>query len=101
MATAWAMDNQIERPALAHWMTDVGRKGDVQEVEVSPDGEFVGQTIEEIGPKLPDTCLIALVDRDGEVEVPGPDFRIEAGDRVTLLGKREAVREAMQMCNYE
>jgi NhaP-type Na+/H+ or K+/H+ antiporter len=101
MATAWAMDNQIERPALAHWMTDVGRKGDVQEVEVSPDGELAGLTVEEIGPKLPDTCLIALVDRDGEVEVPDPDFRIEAGDRVTLLGKREAVREAMAMCNYE
>ena len=101
MATAWAMDNQIERPALAHWMTDVGRKGDVQEVEVSSDGELAGLTVKEIGPKLPDTCLIALVDRDGEVEVPGPDFVVEAGDRVTLLGKREAVREAMQMCNHE
>ncbi|WP_394345755.1 cation:proton antiporter domain-containing protein [Halorientalis pallida] len=101
MATAWAMDNQIERPALAHWMTDVGRKGDVQEVEVSPDGELAGRTVEEIGPKLPDTCLIALVDRDGEVEVPGPDFQIEGGDRVTLLGKREAVRDAMKMCNHE
>ncbi|MFB6083703.1 MAG: NAD-binding protein [Halorientalis sp.] len=101
MATAWAMDNQIERPALAHWMTDVGRKGDVQEVEVSPDGELAGRTIREIGPELPDTCLIALVDRDGEVQVPGPDFVVEAGDRVTLLGERGAVREAMEMCDYE
>ena len=100
MATAWAMDNQIERPALAHWMTDVGREGDVQEVEVTA-GKLVGRTVQEVGPELPDTCLIALVDRDGEVQVPGPDFVIESGDRVTLLGKREAVREAMKMCNHE
>ncbi|AQL43183.1 potassium transporter [Halorientalis sp. IM1011] len=96
MATAWAMDNQIERPALAHWMTDVGREGDVQEVEVTSE-ELIGRSIQEIGPELPETCLVALVDRDGEVEVPGPDYVIEAGDRVTLLGKRDAVRSAMKM----
>jgi NhaP-type Na+/H+ or K+/H+ antiporter len=100
LATAWALDNQIERPALAHWMTDVGRAGDVQEVEVTCD-EFVGKTVREVGPELPDTCLIALVDRDGEVEVPSADFTIERGDRVTLLGKREAVREAMAMCKAD
>jgi NhaP-type Na+/H+ or K+/H+ antiporter len=97
LATAWALDNQIERPALAHWMTDVGRDGDVQEVEVTCD-DFVGKTVREVGPELPDTCLIALVDRDGEVEVPSADFTIERGDRVTLLGKRDAVSEAMSMC---
>ena len=100
MATAWAMDNQIERPALAHWMTDIGREGDVQEVEVT-SGELVDRTVKEVGPELPDTCLIALIDRGGEVQVPDPDFVIESGDRVTLLGKREAVREAMQMCNHD
>jgi NhaP-type Na+/H+ or K+/H+ antiporter len=100
LATAWALDNQIERPALAHWMTDVGRAGDVQEVEVTCD-EFVGKTVREIGPELPDTCLIALVDRDGEVEVPSADFTVEHGDRVTLLGKRDAVREAMSMCQAD
>ena len=100
LATAWALDHQIERPALAHWMTDVGRAGDVQEVEVTCD-EFVGKTVREVGPELPDTCLIALVDRDGEVEVPSADFTIERGDRVTLLGKREAVREAMAMCKAD
>jgi NhaP-type Na+/H+ or K+/H+ antiporter len=97
MATAWALDNQIERPALAHWMTDIGRDGDVQEVEIT-NGTFVGRTVREVGPDLPETCLIALVDRDGEVKVPGPEFTLEKGDRITLLGSREAVREAMQMC---
>ncbi|WP_336001727.1 cation:proton antiporter [Halorientalis halophila] len=100
MATAWAMDNQIERPALAHWMTDVGRKGDVQEIEVTADS-FAGRPVRELGPELPETCLLALVDRDGQVEVPGPEYVIEIGDRVTLLGDRDAVREAMDMVHPE
>jgi len=100
MATAWAIDNQIERPALANWMTDVGRGGDVQEVEVTAD-QFVGRTVREIGPELPENCLIALVDRDGDIDVPEADFTIEAGDRITLLGRRDGVREGMRMVDPE
>ena len=97
MATAWAIDNQIERPALAHWMTDIGRVGDVQEVEVESD-EIAGNTVQEIGPTLPEACLIALVSRNGTVQVPTADFTIERGDNLTLLGKRDSVREGMKMC---
>jgi len=100
MATAWAMDNQIERPAMAQWMTDVGRVGDVQEIEVT-GGPLVGRPVREIGPDLPDGCLIALVTRNGETRVPSADFVIEQGDRVTLIGQRESVREGMQMCQTE
>ncbi|MBO4247748.1 NAD-binding protein [Halomicrobium sp. IBSBa] len=96
MATAWAMDNQIERPAIANWMSDIGHEGDVQEVEVC-GGEFVGKPINEVGSLLPEACLIALVTRDGETKVPTADFVIEKGDMITLLGRRESVREGMQM----
>ncbi|QGA84268.1 cation:proton antiporter [Halomicrobium sp. LC1Hm] len=96
MATAWAMDNQIERPAIANWMTDIGHEGDVQEVEVC-GGKFVGKPINEVGSLLPEACLIALVTRDGETKVPTADFVIEKGDMITLLGRRESVREGMQM----
>ena len=98
MATAWAIDNQIERPALAHWMTDVGRVGDVQEVPVTAEA-FIGRPVKEIGPELPESCLIALVARNGDVDVPNADMELEKGDRVTLLGNRDSVREAMQMVN--
>jgi NhaP-type Na+/H+ or K+/H+ antiporter len=96
MATAWAMDNQIERPAIAKWMTDVGKDGDVQEVEVQ-GGEFVGKPVNEIGPMLPDACLIALVTRDGETTVPTADYVIEKSDMITLLGRRASVRDGMKM----
>jgi NhaP-type Na+/H+ or K+/H+ antiporter len=97
MAVAWAIDNQIERPAIAHWMTDVSRVGDVQEVEVTSDN-MIGRTIREIGPELPDTCLIALVSKNGETFVPSADYTVESGDKVTLLGENEAVRDGMAFC---
>ncbi len=98
LATAQAIDNAIERPALATWMGELGRSGDVQEVEVTSD-ELVGRTIREIGPELPEGCIIAVVARDGETKVPGADFQLERGDHITLIGQRPAVREAMDFCH--
>jgi NhaP-type Na+/H+ or K+/H+ antiporter len=98
MATAWALDNQIERPALANWMTHIGDNGDVQEIEVTSD-HLAGRTVREIGPELPDGCLIALVERDGKTEVPSAEFTLQRGDSITVLGRRDGVREAMAFCN--
>jgi len=99
-ATAVALDNAIERPALANWMGELGRSGDVQEIEVTSE-ELVGRTIREVGPELPPTTLIALVTRDDETQVPDADFTLERGDRITLIGQRDAVREAMVFCHPE
>ena len=100
MATAWAIDNQIERPAIAHWMTDIGRTGDIQEVEVTNE-EIVGKSIQEIGPMLPDACLVALVSKGDHdsAEVPNADYVIERGDHLTLLGRTESIHEGMQFVN--
>jgi NhaP-type Na+/H+ and K+/H+ antiporters len=98
MATAWAIDNQIERPAIAHWMTDVGRTGDVQEVEIK-NPEILDKTVMEAGPLLPEACLIALVSGDNheDAEVPTADYVLKEGDMVTLLGRRESVRDGMKL----
>jgi NhaP-type Na+/H+ or K+/H+ antiporter len=97
-ATAWALDNAIERPALSTWMTELGRSGDVQEIEVTAE-ELVGRTIAELDEDLPNGCLIALVSRDGENEVPSPDVELQLGDHLTFLGRRDAVREAIDWCH--
>ena len=98
MATAWAIDNQIERPAIAHWMTDIGRIGDVQEVEVL-NGELIGKPVSEVGPMLPEACLIAQVSGDGheDAEVPTADYALQEGDMITLLGRKESVRAGMNL----
>ena len=99
-ATAWAIDNAIERPALSAWMTELGRSGDVQEVEVTAEG-LVGRTIDGIDDEIPNGCLIAMVSRDGENQVPEGDFEIRRGDHLTFLGRTEAVREAIEWCHPE
>ncbi|MFC7070398.1 cation:proton antiporter domain-containing protein [Halobaculum lipolyticum] len=95
LATAQAIDNYIERPALANWMGEIGRSGDVQEIEVTSE-EMAGVTVREIGPELPGGSLIAVVARDGETQVPDADFTLQVGDRVTIIGNRDDVRTAMR-----
>jgi NhaP-type Na+/H+ or K+/H+ antiporter len=96
-ATAQALDNAIERPALTRWFSEIGESGDVQEVEVTNE-DLVGRTVREVGPKLPDGCLIALVARNGDTRVPDADFTLQESDHITLIGSREAVRTAMKFC---
>ncbi|MDL5362324.1 cation:proton antiporter [Halalkalicoccus sp. NIPERK01] len=93
-ATAWAIDNAIERPALSDWMTEIGRSGDVQEIEVTSE-DLAGKSIATLAEDLPNRCLIALVGRDGESRVPDADDTLQYGDHVTFLGQTEAVREAI------
>ena len=100
LATAQALDNYIERPAMMNWMSELGQSGDVQEVELTAD-ELIGQTVAEIGDNLPAGVLIALVSRDGDAQVPATDFTVEYGDRVTIIGKREDVRTAMSFVHPE
>jgi Trk K+ transport system NAD-binding subunit len=100
LSTAWAIDNVIERPALSEWMTELDRSGDVQEIEVTAD-ELVGRSIRDLDRVLPDEVLIALAGRDGEAQMPSPDFTLQHGDYITFLGHTEAVREAIERCHPE
>jgi Trk K+ transport system NAD-binding subunit len=78
-------------------MTELDRDGDVQEVEVS-SAEHAGKTVAELSEELPEGCHIALIGHEGTNELPHPDDRIEAGDHLTLIGRKEAVREAIEYC---
>ena len=94
-ATAWSIDNEIERPAIAHWMTQLGEGHDVQEIELTaPD--LVGRTIREVNADIPDGCIVAVIGRGGETHVPAADETLERGDHVTFLGSRESVTEAVR-----
>ncbi|WP_256685264.1 cation:proton antiporter domain-containing protein [Halococcus qingdaonensis] len=95
IATSWAIDNRIERPALWNWMTELGRSGDVQEFEVTA-ADVAGETIAELASAIPEGCLIALVSRDGENMVPDGDFELQQGDRITLVGLNEPVQNALE-----
>jgi len=94
-STAWAIDNLIERPALSRWMTELGRSGDVQEIEVT-DETLVGKTVGEISEMLPSGSMIALVSRDDENTVPDTSQEIHYGDHITVLGRTDSVHEAIE-----
>ncbi|WP_259518097.1 cation:proton antiporter [Halanaeroarchaeum sp. HSR-CO] len=98
MATAWGIDNLIERPALANWMTELGRTGDVQEAELT-DSSLVGKTIGELDDRLPGGVIIALVSRGDENKMPDSDFTLQRGDHLTFVGQRDAVKEAIESCH--
>jgi NhaP-type Na+/H+ or K+/H+ antiporter/Trk K+ transport system NAD-binding subunit len=98
MSVAWSMDNFIERPGIAHWMTEMDRLGDVQEIELTSDA-VTGRTVAELGSELDDGCYIALISRNGESQVPHADDVLEAGDHVTFIGRKEAVRNAIDYCH--
>ncbi|PSQ29460.1 potassium transporter [Halobacteriales archaeon QS_9_67_15] len=100
MSIAWSMDNVIERPGIARWMTELDREGDVQEVEVTTDS-IVDETVAELQDELPDDCHLALITRDGNNRLPHPEDRIERGDHLTFIGRKAAVRDALDYCETD
>jgi len=99
-ATAWAMDNAIERPALYEWMTQIEDGGDVQEVEVTAD-DLVGTKISDLDAQLPEGVIIALVGRDGNSQIPKEDLTLQRGDHLTFVGRHDPVREAIRRFDPE
>ncbi len=95
---AQSLDNAIERPALSEWMSELGRSGDVQEIEVTAES-LIGKSIGELDRDLPDGVLVALVSRDGDSQLPEPDLTLQDGDHLTFVGRRSAVHEAIERCH--
>jgi Trk K+ transport system NAD-binding subunit len=100
LATAQAIDNVIERPAMARWARNIEEGGDVQEIRVTNEA-FVGQPIGEVRQELPARCLISLVTHEDDSFVPEDDYVLEANDHITIMGEHDAVREAMALCRGE
>jgi len=94
-ATAVAIDDEIERPALSHWMNEIGDGHDVQEIEVTAD-HLIGKTIEEVNAEIPDGCIVAVLGRGGESHVPKADDTLQRNDHITFIGEADAVRRAMK-----
>jgi len=63
--------------------------------------DLVGRTIDELDEDLPAGVIIALVGRDGDNQVPDADFTLQDGDHLTFLGRKDAVREALEWCHPE
>jgi NhaP-type Na+/H+ or K+/H+ antiporter/Trk K+ transport system NAD-binding subunit len=96
MATAFAIDNEIERPELAHWMYDLSDGHDIQEVEMTAE-RFVGESVRSLNDQIPGGCLVAEIGQGADAHVPDPDELLEYGDHITFLGDAAAVRKAVDL----
>jgi Trk K+ transport system NAD-binding subunit len=100
MSIAHEMDNRIERPAISEWMTELGRSGDVQEIEVTADN-VVGRSVSELTDELPEDVHLALLSRDGDSRIPHAEDTLHEGDHITFIGRTAAVGDAIDHCHPE
>lgn len=92
-ATAAMLDNFIERPSLTRWIERLSYGGDAQEVEIT-NPALEESTVADLDDLLPEQCVLVMVSHEGTAQFPERDQPIHVGDRVTLVGEREAVRVA-------
>ena len=60
-------------------------------LDTGPTAALVGRPLRDV--RLPGGVLVALVHRDGEMAVPSGSTVLRAGDRITVLGEPDGVRE--------
>jgi Trk K+ transport system NAD-binding subunit len=94
-ATAFAIDNEIERPELAHWMQEVGDGHDIQEIELTAE-DLAGKTIREVNADIPSGVIVAEVGQGDDAHLPEADDVIESGDHLTFLGDVKGVERAVK-----
>ncbi|RMI27701.1 MAG: hypothetical protein D6681_00250 [Calditrichaeota bacterium] len=68
--------------------------GTIEQVTVAENSNVVGKRLKEI--VLPKQALISTVKREKELIIPDGNTRLEAGDRVVILGKREDVEKVVR-----
>lgn len=54
-------------------------------------GELLGRPVSQL--ELPQSCLIALINRDGDVVVPRGNTVLKTGDRITLIGDEKDISD--------
>jgi NhaP-type Na+/H+ or K+/H+ antiporter len=93
LATAVAIDDEIEAPALTHWMNEMGDDHDVREIEVTAD-DLVGKSIEDVNSEIPNGCIVATVGQNDETRVPSAEDILNYGEHITFVGDADAVDRA-------
>lgn len=94
-ATAFAIENEIERHELANWIYNPQDDHSVQETVVTSD-HIGGNSLRELADDIPDSCLIIEIGEDENAHVPNADEVIKTGDKVTFLGEATAVQRAVK-----
>lgn len=102
LSSAVILESLIERPEIFNMM-EIGREGDIVEVGINNDRvigqklkNVCGEGIEECE-RFPRGSLIVLVKRSDKDIIPHGDLVFEEGDRLTILGREDAVKQARKI----
>jgi trk system potassium uptake protein TrkA len=82
-------------PSVSSLLTDLEDEHDITEVRLASH-DLAGRPIQEL--ELPQGVMIVLVRRNGDVIHPQGRTVLQIGDRLTLMGGVNAVRELAQRC---
>lgn len=92
----WAIDRHVGH-GTPDWLVAFMRDGEIQTVTVRAP-TLVGETVGTLERDLPRQCMVGALARDGDARLPAADERLAFGDRLTFLGRREAVEAAVARC---
>ncbi len=96
LATAYSIENVLERPSLSSWMNELGRTGDVREIEVTAS-DLVNHTIEDVNKAIPRGTIVGLIhEANGSTHTPNADYQLKQGDSITFIGEKKAVEKAVK-----
>jgi Kef-type K+ transport system membrane component KefB len=82
-------------PSVSSLMTDLEDDHDIVEIRLRC-AELVGRPLREV--EMPDGVIIVLIRRESDVIYPRGHTQLQIGDRLTLMGSVEAVRELARRC---
>jgi trk system potassium uptake protein TrkA len=84
------LKNLILRPGISNLLLGNGEtSANIVEIIIPKDSESVGKMIRDLG--LPEDTIIAGIHRNGQLTIPGGKTVLEAGDKLTVLGKPEYI----------
>ncbi|WP_435317866.1 cation:proton antiporter domain-containing protein [Haloarchaeobius sp. TZWSO28] len=92
----WAIEGITPRETTARpgWLTALLREGDIRQFVV--DTSIAGLTVGAVAADLPERAFLVTLTRGDETTVPDAEERLEHGDRITFVGAKPAVREALE-----
>jgi trk system potassium uptake protein TrkA len=87
LVLAKAIANIITFSGAVDFVSLSGGKLNLIEIEVDENSPVVGKRVNEI--PLPENIILTAIYREGELIVPKGDTKIEANDRISVVGKSE------------
>jgi hypothetical protein len=89
---------RIDKDSLQGLRTDLeAGGGTIAQALLGKESPLVGKKLRDI--KLPEDTLLGTILRDEEVIIPDGETLLQAGDKVTLLGKTEDVEKLVEQMN--